>query len=146
MRRFWAELRCLSTGGFQAGWMRCAEAAAAVVLVVFLVAGCGGWSKAVAPQPPPPPPPPTPAVLTFEEDIKPIAGRCAGCHPALLPAAGSMEDYQNIVAKGFVVPGEPDSSVYYTKASGNVPHAGGPTWGKDAETVRKWIEQGAKER
>jgi hypothetical protein len=146
MKRFLLKLRCLSTGGFRAGWRRCAETAAAAVLVAFMVAGCGGWSKAVAPQPPPPPPPPTPAALTFEKDIKPIAGRCAGCHPALLPTAGSMEDYQNIVTKGFVKPKEPDSSVYYTKPSGKVPHAGGSTWGKDAETVRKWIEQGAKER
>lgn len=142
MKRFLLEL---SLGGFLVGWRCFAKAAAAAVPLVFLVAGCGGWSKAVAPQPPPPPPP-TPSVLTFEKDIKPIAGKCGACHPALLPAAGSMEDYQNIMSKGFVVPKEPDSSVYYTKPSGKVPHGGGPTWGNDADTVRKWIEQGAKER
>lgn len=73
-----------------------------------------------------------------------MVGRCAGCHPALLPFAGSMGDYDNLISKGYVKPNEPDASPYYTKASGKAPHAGGPTWAQDADLIREWISQGAK--
>lgn len=92
------------------------------------------------------PPPPPPSGLTFEKDIRPLAVACAGCHPALAPASGSMADYQNIIDKGLVKPGDPDGSSYYTKPSGKAPHSGGPIWGADAQKVADWIAAGAPER
>jgi len=123
-------------------WRRSAAAIGAGMLLLAC-AGCGGWSRPSTQTGPPTPPPST---LAFDPDIRPLAGRCGACHPALVPNAGRMDDYANITSQGFVKPGDPDNSPYYTKPSGKAPHGGGPVWGTDAQTVHDWIQQGAKER
>lgn len=120
----------------------------AVNLLRFLPPGATtlpGLEPVSAGQPTPPPPPPPPAqALSFATDIKPLASVCAGCHPALKPDAGAMDNLDNLLSKGYVKPGDPDNSDYYLKPSGKKPHAGGAAWGANAQKVYDWIKQGAK--
>jgi len=86
------------------------------------------------------------AALSFATDIKPLTSRCDACHPAIVPSTGAMSDYNSIIAKGYVKPGDPQDSPFYTKPAPqtSVSHGGGKIWGSDAQTVFNWIQQGAK--
>ncbi len=62
----------------------------------------------------------TAPTLTFTHDIQPLAvDRCSGCHGT------AMSDYDNIIAKKYVVPGKPADSTYYLKPAGLSEHPGG---------------------
>lgn len=80
---------------------------------------------------------------TFEQRIRPIAERACVCHTTMA-TTGSMADYNNITAKGYVVAGHPESSPYLTVGAGGMDHPGGNAWGGAQADVRKWIEQGAQ--
>jgi len=78
------------------------------------------------------------AELTFTKDIKPLAeARCTRCH------GGKMSDYDNIIAKKYVAPGDPQKSRYYTNAAGITEHPGGNVWKEKADLVKQWISAGA---
>lgn len=76
--------------------------------------------------------------ITFTNDIYRVALiRCSGCHQ------GPMTKYDVIFDRGWVVPGNPEGSLYYTKGIGLVEHIGGNAWNESAEMVRLWIASGA---
>lgn len=78
------------------------------------------------------------APVTFTNNIYRVAlTRCSGCHQ------GPMTKYDVIFDRGWVVPGNPDESPYYTKGIGQAEHIGGNAWGESAEMVRLWIASGA---
>lgn len=98
--------------------------------------------------------------VTFRDDVQPIfSTRCAlsGCHVQPSPQAGmdlsAGNSYTNIVNVPTVVftpgvrvkPNEPDSSVLFQLISdGTMPASGSPLQSRQIETIRIWIENGAK--
>jgi hypothetical protein len=79
---------------------------------------------------------------SFAKDIQPIAASvCDTCHASR--DTGKMSDLDNILKKKYVIPGDPDNSPYYKKASGFVSHGGGDAWKANKELVHNWIAQGA---
>lgn len=78
------------------------------------------------------------AAVTFAKDIKPLADeRCKKCHKT------EMSDYNNLISKKLVKPGDPQGSPYYTKAIGKADHPGGNVWKDKADLVKNWIAAGA---
>ncbi|MDO8682570.1 MAG: Ig-like domain-containing protein [Armatimonadota bacterium] len=91
---------------------------------------------------PPPEEAPSAASMSFDKDIAPIAkSSCDGCHASA--ASGSMANYENIINKKYVMPKDPDNSLYYKKGSGLVTHGGSDAWKANKQLVRDWIQQGA---
>jgi len=84
--------------------------------------------------------------LTFAVDIKPKASLSCSCHEAggaKNGATGAMSDYANITGKGYVTAGDLNSP-YLVKGTGGAGHGGGDAWSTNADTIKKWIQQGAK--
>lgn len=108
-------------------------------------------------------------IVSFSDDIAPILlGTCDGCH-----TPGGIADLEGIElrltpdvsfemlttlqsvqdpALMFVVPGNPDASLLFTKVSSNIPPVGvrmprslPPLDADEVELIRLWIEQGAQE-
>lgn len=118
--------------------------------IVFLASGCQDAKYTVAP-----------GDISFSADVQPIfSARCAlpGCHIQPSPQAGMDlspgHSYGNIVnvpavslgAGLRVKPNEPDSSVLYRLiAAGTMPAQGNPLLSSQVETIRIWIEKGAKD-
>lgn len=88
-----------------------------------------------------------PDSVYFENDVLPfIISNCAqaGCHDANSAANGViLDNYNNIIQKGEVVPGDPDKSEMFDEMEkGDMPP--GKTLTQDQlNMVRKWIQQGA---
>ncbi len=106
--------------------------------------------------------------VSFSEDIQPIlAESCISCHDGLAEGEAvsglSLKSYDDLMQGTrygkVVVPEHPMQSALYLTVSGNVspeiqmpPHhdekwaegEGVPLMGKQIETIRLWIEQGAK--
>jgi hypothetical protein len=127
--------------------------ALALVCLLFLQS-CKdmGSEPAAAPAPPPPPPGVT---VSFRNDILPLCENagCVGCHGGtsgltLGSVAGLLKGGLHGPA---IVPGHADSSNMFRKISSNPPFGvrmpqGGPYLSPDAiQTIRNWIDQGAKD-
>lgn len=113
--------------------------------------------------------PPTGDGVSFSGDIAPIlAADCGGCH-----SSGGAADLEGIAlqltsdvsfemlttlqsvqdpALAFVVPGDPDASLLFTKVNSNNPPVGvrmprslPPLSDQEVELIRLWIEQGAQD-
>lgn len=118
--------------------------------ILFLAPGCQDAKYPVAP-----------GDVTFSADVQPIfSARCAlpGCHIQPSPQAGmdlspgqSYASIVNVPAVSLgpglrVKPSEPDSSVLYGLISaGTMPAQGNPLLPSQIETIRIWIENGAKD-
>ncbi len=91
---------------------------------------------------------------SFANDVAPIlAANCAGCHGANMRMSGLTLDTYDGVAKGgnhgqVIEPGKSEASRLYLMITGKVapamPLAGKPLAQGDIETIRKWIDGGAK--
>jgi mono/diheme cytochrome c family protein len=97
---------------------------------------------------------PTEEVGTCEEDVAHAAElvleqNCHQCHGQNGTANGSMNfimDAEQLIEKGFVIPGDPEGSPIYARmAADTMPPVGVSLRPDDAarESVRKWIECGA---
>ncbi len=91
---------------------------------------------------------------SFAKDVAPIfASNCAGCHGATVRMSGlsvaSFEDLAQGGSHGKVIePGKSESSRLYLMVTGKVPPAmplsGARLAGGDIDTIKKWIDAGAK--
>jgi hypothetical protein len=139
----------------------------AVVAALFILAGCkgGGYSeKQASGSVPSGADPAKTAAAAFKKDVQPIFTKnCAhpSCHGAAQSAGMQLSPglaYENIVnvhssevpALMRIKPGEPDSSYLVMKIEGKqevgaqMPLTGGPLPNKDIQTIRSWVEAGAK--
>ena len=118
------------------------------LFVTFILSSC--TSDYIAPEPPAPPPaPPSPneSKISLAGQIQPMfTAKCMPCHAAgaALPILESGKTYQSL----WSIPGmldtiTPGNSVLYTEMK---PGGGMSTYCKkaDADSVYKWIRQGAK--
>jgi len=119
-------------------------------LLLFALAACEDAKNPVVP-----------GAVSFRSDVQPIfSARCAvsGCHAQPSPQAGcdlsAGQSYANLVNVQAVVfapgvrikPDDPEGSVLYQLISaGTMPAKGNPLRDFQIETIRTWIEQGAKD-
>jgi len=119
-----------------------------VGLCSFVVAGCGE-------SPTTPTSPGTGSgEISFQQQVKPVFGKygCPTCHggTAGLTVATVPLLLQGGIHGPAVVPGSPDSSLLVQKISSNPPFGermprGGPYLSdEDAQVIKTWIAQGAK--
>ena len=120
---------------------RHAQLIATIVLSLVIIAAITGGctlSRAVTPSNLPVVQTTTTSTVTFTKDIRCIALiRCSGCHQ------GRMTDYNAIIRCGYVFPGSPELSPYYTIGRGKMYHPGGNAWAENECLVRQWIASGA---
>lgn len=116
-------------------------------------------NEVIMPDPDVGPPPDTvymcsPDTLYFQREVLPVFRSSCGfdlCHDAATQSGGIvLENYESILASGYIVPGDPDASLIYQKITvqGVVglmpPSPRGPLSDTNIEIIRKWIEQGAQ--
>ncbi len=100
--------------------------------------------------------PPAAARVSYTRDVQPIlARRCVGCHTLSLKGRGgklSLATYAGMKSGGTAgpgfVPGKPADSPVYKSVSGKnptMPKGGPPLAAREVETLRLWIEQGARD-
>jgi hypothetical protein len=121
--------------------------ALAILFVTLLFVGCG--SQPAAPAAPK-------AEVTFAKDIQPMLSQtCMPCHAGGKDAKGSYDltGYAGVMGNGSdsipdVIPGKADSSLLYLRLTGalqpQMPKARPPLNAGQLTTVKKWIDQGAK--
>jgi mono/diheme cytochrome c family protein len=85
--------------------------------------------------------------VSFANQVKPIlVERCLACHSDKERFGGlSLEKFDDI--SDFVTPGDPEKSRLFVVVSGErakMPRGGPPLKPEQIETLRAWIEQGAK--
>lgn len=131
-----------------------------VVMFLFLVS-CKHEPEEIIPVIPPPPDDTITAGIScnpdtayFENDIFPILiSSCAmsGCHDAATAQNGiNLSSYQSIMSTADIIPGDPGNSELYEKITENDPEDRMPPPPMTALTtdqilsIRKWIEQGAR--
>ncbi|NLC55595.1 MAG: hypothetical protein GX774_02010 [Armatimonadetes bacterium] len=85
-------------------------------------------------------------VLSFDRDIKTLAALACSCHQPGGSAAqtGSMADLANLLAREYVVAGDPANSPFLISGAGGADHPGGNVLGANQQKVNDWIEQGAQ--
>jgi hypothetical protein len=127
--------------------------ALALLFAALLIAGCG--SQPAAPATPKTETPAT-ADVSFAKDIQPILTQtCMPCHAGGKDARGSYDltCYSGTMGNGSdsipnVIPGNADSSTLYLRLTGAVapqmPKARPPLDAGQLTTIKKWIDQGAK--
>lgn len=86
--------------------------------------------------------------VSFEKQVKPIlVERCMACHSDKERFGGlSLEKFEDIA--DFITPGDPEKSrllVVVTGERAKMPRGGPPLKPEQIETLRAWIEQGAKD-
>lgn len=114
--------------------------------VLFILSAC--TKDVIVPDPPaPPPPPPVPGEMSYSGVIQPIfTAKCIACHNVgqNAPVLTTGKSYISIMSmSGMVDTVSPGSSILYTEmATGG----GMAMYCKkaDADSVYKWISQGAK--
>src|SRR5216684_1274809 len=94
------------------------------------------------------------AAQDFSHDVAPIfAANCAGCHGANVNMGSLNLDTIDGVMKGgnhgtVIVPGKSEESRLYLMITGKLapamPLSGAKLAAGDVETIRKWIDSGAK--
>ena len=124
--------------------------ALSLLFAALLIAGCGSQPSA--------PKATTPASgdVSFAKDIHPILTQtCMPCHAGGTAAKGKYDvtGYAGVMGNGLdsipnVIPGHADSSTLYLRLTGAVPPLmpkGRPPYSAaQLSTVKKWIDQGAK--
>lgn len=99
-----------------------------------------------------PTPDPEPAPVSFRDDVLPIFDRdCRTCHGYV--AGLNLESYAALMAGGnsgpSIVPGDPQASLLYRKSSRQqapyMPPGGVRLSDADIDTLRRWIEAGARD-
>ena len=127
--------------------------ALAVLFVTLLLVGCGSQ-----PAPAPAPKAETPATseVSFAKDIQPILTQtCMPCHAGGKDAKGNYDltSYAGGTGNGSdstpnVILGNADSSTLYRRVTGTVmpqmPKERPPLNAVQLTTIKKWIDQGAK--
>jgi uncharacterized membrane protein len=86
--------------------------------------------------------------VSFAKQVKPIlVERCLACHSDKERFGGlSLEKFEDIA--DFITPGDPAKSrllVVVSGATAKMPRGGPPLKPEQVETLRAWIEQGAKD-
>jgi hypothetical protein len=93
-------------------------------------------------------------VVSFQKEILPLlAHRCQMCHQGDDPQGKlALNSYQNLLQGGqsgpVVKPGAPDESLLVRYVSGEkprMPKVGPPLTSQEAELIRRWVAQGAKD-
>lgn len=99
------------------------------IFLVPLMLGCARWAT---------------AKVNFKRDVAPILEtRCIRCHGPDRAFDGVRLD-EKLFAMLSIVPKNPEESIVYNAAkSGFMPPAGPRLTGKEVETLRKWIAEGA---
>jgi hypothetical protein len=127
--------------------------ALALLFAALLIAGCGSQPAAPASAKTE-----TPATVevSFAKDVQPILTQtCMPCHAGGKDAKGSYDvtGYAGVMGNGSdsipdVIPGNADSSILYLRLTGTLqpqmPKARPPLNAGQLTTVKKWIDQGAK--
>jgi mono/diheme cytochrome c family protein len=128
--------------------------ALALIFSSLLVVGCG--SQPAAPAAPKAETPAT-SDVSFAKDIQPMFSQtCMPCHTGGKDAKGSYDltGYAGAMGPGKdpdanVLPGNADSSTLFLRLTGAVPPQmpiGRPPFNADQlTTIKKWIDQGAKD-
>jgi hypothetical protein len=122
----------------------------ALLFAALMIAGCGGQPAAPKAETP------AAAEASYARDIQPILTQtCMPCHAGGKDAKGNYDltGYAGAMGNGLdstpnVIPGKADSSILYLRLTGDVP----PQMPKERPalnaaqlaTIKKWIDQGAK--
>ena len=97
-----------------------------------------------------------PTLVSYAKDVRPVfAVNCFGCHQGARSEADFvMTHFEQMLAGGAsgdpaIVPGSPDESLLVElitpeEGKANMPPSGSPLSDKQIDTIRTWIEQGAK--
>jgi hypothetical protein len=118
------------------------------LFVAFILSSC--TSDYIVPEPPSPPPPPPPAnepKISYSGEIQPVfTAKCMPCHAAgaSLPVLEAGKSYQSLMSIGGMVDTiTPDNSEIYKamKPGGSMSNYCKKA---NADSVHKWIRQGAK--
>jgi mono/diheme cytochrome c family protein len=130
----------------QIRFMGGARIAAIAALAVITGAGVAGCST-------------TPRTVSYQRDVAPLlADNCAACHgpgaPGLEASGFGVESYQAVTTGGrsgpVIKPGDPGASRLVTLIEGRdptlrMPHVSGmKLTASQIATIRRWIEQGAR--
>lgn len=86
--------------------------------------------------------------VSFTKQVKPIlVERCLACHSDKERFGGlSLESFDDIA--DYLTPGDPSKSrllIVVTGSTAKMPRGGPPLKAEQIETLRAWIEQGAKD-
>ncbi|MDA8235409.1 MAG: hypothetical protein M0Z31_11510 [Clostridia bacterium] len=81
---------------------------------------------------------------TYDKEIAPIMqNKCAGCHnPGGMRSNSPLDSYKGVM--DYIVPGKPADSVLIQKVDGG--SMGGFFSPDELDLIKKWVEQGAKEK
>jgi hypothetical protein len=121
--------------------------AIALLFTALLIAGCGGQPAQTRASD---------ATASFAKDIQPMLNQsCMPCHAGGKDARGSYDltSYAGTMGNGLdsipnTIPGNADSSILYLRLTGAVPPQmpkGRPALNAgQLATIKKWIDQGAK--
>jgi hypothetical protein len=122
----------------------------ATLFAALLLVGCGSQPSAPKAETP------TKSDVSFAKDIQPMLTQtCMPCHAGGTAAKGSYDltCYSGTMGNGSdsipnVIPGKADSSILYLRLTGAVPPQmpkGRPALdAAQLTTIKKWIDQGAK--
>lgn len=113
-------------------------------LVCLLLAACGGGplvtkekESAAAPESEKPS-----LFARIQKEI--LAPKCSGCHGA--GKRIDLSNYATVMSGGWVVPFEPEKSVFYLCVhSGEMPKKNPQLSAAEVELIEQWIRAGAKE-
>ena len=116
-----------------------------ILFVVFIFTSC--TKDYIVPDPPAPPPlPPVAGQISYAGIIQPIfTQNCVSCHGVggTSPVLASGKSYQSLINSGMVIPGTPGNSILYLKMAPGGSMSQHCTTA-NADSVKRWIEQGAK--
>ena len=111
----------------------------------LLLIGCGGGEKPQAQTPPTDTARPAVVEASFAKDVAPIfAANCMPCHSGAADAKSKydLSRFDGVVKN--VVAGKPDSSKLHTMLfEGKMPPTG-PLDAAKVATIKKWVDEGAK--
>ena len=80
---------------------------------------------------------------TATTDVVPTDSTCQKVALSFAKDVQPLADYDNIIAKKYVVPGKPDASLYYMNPAGKAHHPGGNVWKEKSDMIKSWIACGA---
>jgi len=122
------------------------------IAAVLLLIGCGGGEKPQAQTPPTDSARPAVVEASFAKDVAPIfAANCMPCHSGAADAKSpyDLSRYEGVMGNGKdtvpnVLAGRADSSLLYMMLhEGKMPPTG-PLDAAKVATIKKWVDEGAK--
>ena len=119
-----------------------------VLSVIFILSSCArDYIVPDPPAPPPTPPSPNENKISYAGEIQPVfSAKCVGCHGvgATLPTLVAGKSYQSLMSiSGMIDTVTPGNSILYKEmATGG--GMSGYCFKSNADSVYKWIRQGAK--